>query len=93
MNSWQIGDVAVITNPMNELWLKGFECEIRSDLIDGEYEIFIPELGYSYGESPDDWFTTPPELSLPPHPNEVTTWDTCEFQPKELIVAEEDLCQ
>ena len=81
--NWQIGDVAIMINDGT------IHAPDIFSIVGSEVELLRPCAAYGY-----DWdISTSVGLlearesclrKLPP-PNEVTTWDTCEFQPKELV--------
>ena len=94
--AWNIGDILIISNPINNTWQRGFECEVLSDVINdgiiylGVHRIFIPQAPRTDSGSPY-WLAYPQELSLPPHPNELAEWNEKIFKPKELVTITEPI--
>ena len=92
--NWKIGDIAVVDCTTSII--HGYEVEILSDLRDlcfrdhgrlAGYEI-DPGIPPLHADS-KGWAAPHEHLRPLPPPNEVTSWEDCVFQPKELLVVSE----
>ena len=88
--NWQIGDVAILVNDgtcmPDCLEFMGSECLILCACSGIPYDWEV-DCGGEILETRNS------SLRPLPPPNEVTTWDTCEFQPRELIGVEHEVDQ
>lgn len=86
--NWKIGDVAIICNVTVHTEYNGMEVTILSELRMSVYGDLVYDTDAPPKNGADITVVQPKYLRPLPPPNEVTTWDTCEFQPKELIGVE-----